>query len=291
MVAVPMPVRAQRRSRLAQTLQLTFGMAVGLRLLALVPTFVSPRSAQAPSGGLRGGRAQTARFAEGEEGKDDGGFLKFLKVEQDIELSPEEYQLALEQEIESQRKRYYINGEIKPNNLVVPWKPVDERQLDGDARRQLKKNGIIDPAGGDVQIRTSDEDSLIDIQLVGEQDVRIDWTGGAPGTKVGYIIERKPAAATNFVEIASFENSATAYLLAQPYAGHEYSHNDELVKPGTYNYRVLVRVRSGEISVVDQKDIVVPELGGVDSGLALIVFLVFALGTLGGAYLYDPVVS
>jgi len=35
------------------------------------------------------------------------------KVEQDIELSPEEYSLALEQEINSLRKRYYIGGVVK----------------------------------------------------------------------------------------------------------------------------------------------------------------------------------
>ena len=31
---------------------------------------------------------------------------------------------------------------MSPKNLVVPWKPVDEAQLDKDARRTLKKNGI-----------------------------------------------------------------------------------------------------------------------------------------------------
>ncbi|CAK0827432.1 unnamed protein product, partial [Prorocentrum cordatum] len=68
-------------------------------------------------------------------------------VEQDIELSPEEYAMALEQEVESQRKRYYIGGVVKDNNLIVPWKPVDEKQLMKDARKQLKKNGILDPSG------------------------------------------------------------------------------------------------------------------------------------------------
>jgi len=257
----------------------------------LAPAFI-PGRVPAPgaiASGLRGASAATARSAEGEGKEEEGGFLKFLKVEQDIELSPEEYKMALDQEIEAQRKRYYIGGEVKPNNLIVPWKPVDEKQLEADARRQLKKNGIVDPSG--EPMRDTDEDSLIDIQIIGEQDVQIDWTAGVPGTKVGYIVERKRQQETNFQEIATYENMGTSFLLAQPYAGHEYSFTDEIVAPGPYTYRVLCRVRSGEISVVDQKDIVVPELSGVDSGAALIVFVVATVVVLVGAYFYDPVVS
>jgi len=287
----PVPAASKRQPRLARALGLASGMAVGLRLLSS-SAFVSPNAPAVPTA-LRGSRSLTARFAEGEGegGKDDGGFMKFLKVEQDIELSPEEYALALEQEVEAQRKRYYINGVVKPNNLVVPWKPVDEKQLEGDARRQLKKNGIADPAGGDVTIRDDEEDSLIDLQLIGEQDIQIEWTGGVPGTKVGYIIERKPTSQTNYREIASFENGNTAYLLAQEYKGHEYSHSDQLVPPGTYNYRVLVRTREGQISVVDEKDIEVPELSGVDNNIALGLLVGFSIFALGGAFFYDPQIS
>lgn len=215
--------------------------------------------------------------------------MKFLKVEQDIELSPEEYSLALQQEIASQRRRYYIGGDVKPNNLIVPWKPVDEKQLEADARRQLKKNGIVDPAGGFVV--ASEDDSLIDIQLIGEQDVKIDWTAGAPGTKVGYIVERKPPTAANFREIATYENMGTSNLLVETYAGREYSYTDEMVPPGTYTYRVLCRFRSGEITVVDQKDIVVPELTGLDSRVALIGLVIFTVVFLVYNYFNDPVVQ
>jgi len=190
--------------------------------------------------------------------------MSFLKVEQDIELSPEEFQIALTQEIESQRRRYYINGEVKENNLIVPWKPVDEKTLEADARRALKKNGIVDPS---IPVETTKEeaekDSKIQLSLVGDQDVKVEWTAGAPGTKVGYIIERKPVNAPTFRELISYENLGT--LLVQTYSGADYEYDDQIVPPGTWTYRVLCRFRSGEVTVVDEQDIIVPELEGVDT--------------------------
>eukprot|EP00408_Alexandrium_pacificum_P007899 CAMPEP_0171217176 /NCGR_PEP_ID=MMETSP0790-20130122/32553_1 /TAXON_ID=2925 /ORGANISM="Alexandrium catenella, Strain OF101" /LENGTH=293 /DNA_ID=CAMNT_0011682963 /DNA_START=98 /DNA_END=979 /DNA_ORIENTATION=- len=262
-----------------------------VRLLTAVPAFIHGASPL----GRRSSATQTARRAEGfpepTGEKKEGGFMNFLNVEQDIELSPEEYNIALEQEIESQRKRYYIGGNVKPNNLIVPWKPVEEKQLEADARRQLKKNGISDPSGGPGAFRDSAEDSPVSIMIIGEQDVQLEWTGGEPGTKVGYIVERKRPQDQNFREIATYDSDRFSYLLMQPYAGHEFGFTDGLVQPGAYSYRVLVRFRSGEISVVDQKDVTVPELSGVDNKLALIVFLVILVSSLVGASLFDPLIT
>lgn len=275
--------------RRARALQMLVVAVVGARLLAslvssLAPAFIPVGRASAG----RGLRGATALRAEEKEGG-DGGFLKFLKVEQDIELSPEEYKMALEQEMDAQRKKYYIGGVVRPNNLIVPWKPVDEKELEKESRRTLKKNGIIDPDG---ETRAVEEgDSNLDINLIGEQDVKLEWTAGEPGTRVGYIIERKKAMDTNFEELATYEDQNTPYLLAMPYAGHEYIFNDEMVKPGVYNYRILLRDRSGQINVVDQKDITVPELSGVDDLQALGFFVVIFLGTVLYGVLADPELS
>jgi len=224
-----------------------------------------------------------ARRAE-EKKEEDEGFLKFLKVEQDIELSPEEYAMAMDQEVESQRKRYYIGGVVKDNNLIVPWKPVDEKQLLKDACKQLKKNGILDPSG---EVNEDEEDSDIELGLIGAEDVSIEWTAGEPGTKVGYIVEKKRAKDTNFREIATYERADQAFLLAKPYGGHEYTYSDELCNPGSWTYRVLCRYRSGEIQVLDQKDITVPEMTGLKFEYALVGFLVLATIIVGGSYFVD----
>jgi len=226
-----------------------------------------------------------ARRAEGKkDGEEDEGFLKFLKVEQDIELSPEEYAMAMEQEVESQRKRYYIGGVVKENNLIVPWKPVDEKQLIKDARKQLKKNGILDPAG---EVNEDEEDSEIELGLIGAEDVSIEWTAGDPGTKVGYIIEKKRAKDTNFREIATYERGDQSFLLAKPYGGHEYSYADELCEPGSWTFRVLCRYRSGEIQVLDQKDITVPEMTGIKFEYALGALLLVVVVVVVGSYFAD----
>lgn len=224
-----------------------------------------------------------ARRADGE---DDGGFMKFLKVEQDIELSPEEYQVALEAEIEAQRKKYYIGGEVKPNNLVVPWKDVDEDSLKKDAKRTLRKNGIKDPSG---IVDDDEEDSEITLQVIGSQDVRIEWMGGAPGQKVGYIVEKKRLTDANFQEIASYEQIQNSYLLAKQYSGEEYRFSDDIVTPGAYTYRILVRLRSGEVNVVDQADITVPEAGGISFGTAGAVFVAFVGFLLVASAFRDPI--
>lgn len=261
---------------------------VGATLLAslvrtLAPAFIPVgRTAAAGSAG-RGLRGVTARRADEKEGG-DGGFLKFLKVEQDIELSPEEYAMALEQEVESQRKRYYIGGVVKENNLIVPWRPVDEKMLMKDARKQLRKNGIMDPAG---EIDPDEEDSGIELALVGQEDVYISWTAGIPGSKVGYIVEKKKAKDTNFQEVASYESTEQGFLLAKPYAGHNYAYSDELCGSGSWTYRVLCRYRSGEIQVIDQKEIVVPELTGVKFEYALVAFLVIFIAIAAGSFFAD----
>jgi len=237
---------------------------------------------------MAGRRGVTALRAE-EDGGGDGGFLKFLKVEQDIELSPEEYKMALEQEMEAQRKKYYIGGVVRPNNLIVPWKQVEEKDLEKDARRQLKKNGIVDP---DAEDNARDEgDSGLDANLVGEQDIKLEWTAGEPGTRVGYIVERKRAMDSNFEELATYEDQDSPYLLAMPYAGHEYAYEDRMITPGAYMYRILLRDRSGQINVIDQKEITIPELSGVDNAIALAVLVAILLGTVLYGTLVDPELS
>jgi len=205
-------------------------------------------------------------------------------VEQDISLTPEEFSLALEQEMEAERKKYYIGGVIKKGNLVVPWKDVDEQELEVIARKQLRKNGIMDPEGpGDIGA----DDSDIELSIIGEQDVKIDWTAGEPGQKVGYIVERKPTGAMSFQEIGSYESQDQSFLLVKEYPGHDYTFESRMVPPGSWTYRVLCRSRSGEINVVDQKDVIVPELTGMDQGLAGIIF-VSTLGILAiGSYFAD----
>eukprot|EP00913_Durusdinium_trenchii_P009825 g9224.t2 len=208
-------------------------MALGaLRFLSFVAetSFVGAGSGVSPVSRV----ALRAEEKEG-DGKEDTweGMLDFLKVEQDIELSPDE--------------------------------PVDEKQLEKDARRTLKKNGIKDPSGQDVDMEY--EDSEIELSVV-DEDVMVQWAGGMPGTKVGYIIERKPAGSTNYEEIATYDNMQNPQLLAKRYSGHEYSYTDSMVAPGKYDYRLLCRSRDGGITVVDQKDIIVTEPAGLDLKLA-----------------------
>jgi hypothetical protein len=241
------------RTRSTALLIVALGLCASVQLVPLLSAFVSgPHHAASP------GRL-VARRAEGKEGEDEG-FSKFLKVEQEIELSPEEYAMALEQEVESQRKRYYIGGVVKENNLIVPWKPVDEAQLVKDARRQLKRNGIQDPNGDDDM---EEDDGNLALELIGGEDTRIQFTQGEPGQKVGFIVEKKRSKDTNFREIASYENADQAFLLVAPFKGAEFEYIDEMCDPGTWNYRVLVRSRSGEIKVVDQQDLVIPEPTGL----------------------------
>jgi len=227
--------------------------------------------------------SSTVRHAQEEdESKEDGGFLKFLKVEKEIELSPEEFNFALQEEIEVQRKKYYIGGVVKESNKIVPWKEVDEDVIEKEARRVLRKNGIKDPSAPQG---AEEEDTGIELSLLGEQDVNLDWSTASSGIKVGYIIERKRAQSTNFREIASYEDFN--YLLMQEYKV-DFSHTDEIVPPGTWTYRVLCRYRTGEVAVVDQQDITIPEPSGVDNTLALYVLLAVLTFSLGFAYFADP---
>jgi len=219
---------------------------------------------------------------------EDGGFMSFLKVEQDLELSPEEYEVALQAEVEAQRKKYYIGGVVKEKNLVVPWKPVEEAQLIKDAKRTLKKNGIKDPNG---PAEVSDESISIALSIVGEQDVRIEWDGGAPKDKVGYIVEKKRLTDANFQQIATYEDMATQYLLQKDYEGHDYTFTDDIVKPGSYTYRILVCRRTGEVSVVDTQDITMVATGDLSFGASLGILGVIVVVLFAGSYLADPPVQ
>jgi len=269
----PRSARTSRRTRSALV-----AAAALAALAALACASAGAFAGQWAPAVARGGRVERAAQDGGKE--DDGGFLKFLKVEQDIKLTPEEYAIALDQEVEAQRRKYYINGEVKPNNLIVPWKPVDEKALAKEARRTLTKNGIKDPEGvEDPEM----QDSELGLELIGEQDVVVNWAGGAPAEKVGYIIERKPKAATNYMEVASYEDVATSGLLAKEYAGHEFNYVDQLVQPGTWNYRVLCRSRNGEVKVVDEKEIVIVGSTGLDNSISFallgVTLAVFAVLT------------
>mmetsp|Transcript_23425 Transcript_23425/g.54091 ORF Transcript_23425/g.54091 Transcript_23425/m.54091 type:complete len:264 (-) Transcript_23425:138-929(-) len=192
-------------------------------------------------------------------------------------LSQEEYDMILDQEKLVERKKYYIDGEIKDGNELVPWKTIDDLVIERDARDRLKKNGILDP---DV-LSKSDSDGQFKLKLIGESDVQITWTGGTPGTKVGFIVERKRVDQPNFFEIANYERTENGNLLVKPVAGSEYTFDDQLLEPASYSYRVLVRYRNGELEVVDTGDITVVESGGlIDSniGAAAVLGLVFLAG-------------
>lgn len=234
--------------------------AVALRLLA--PAFVSPSRGPA---GLR----RTVVGAEEDKGgaaqPAGAGFMSFLQVDDEpaeIELSPEEYRLALEQEMMSQRKKYYIGGVVKKKNLIVPWKPVDEKEVEKEARRTLKKNGILDPSGEDTT-GADDEETEVSVTISGA-DVRLSWIGGVPGQKVGYIIERKKSGDTRWTEVGTYENGQAPQLLVKSYPGHQYQFTDVMVSPSQYSYRILSKLRGGDIGVVEQKDILVSEPEGID---------------------------
>lgn len=195
----------------------------------------------------------------------------------DLVLSQEEYNMILDQEKVMERKKYYIDGEIKDGNELVPWKKVEEQVIERDARDRLKKNGIVDPS----TLLNQDQETNFKLKLIGESDVQISWVGGTPGTKVGFIVERKRVDQPNFFEIANYERTENANLLVKPLAGAEYTFDDELLEPQTYSYRVLVRYRSGELEVVDSADITVPESGGlIDDtlGAGVVLGLIFLAG-------------
>eukprot|EP00929_Paragymnodinium_shiwhaense_P095878 TRINITY_DN571_c0_g2_i1.p1 TRINITY_DN571_c0_g2~~TRINITY_DN571_c0_g2_i1.p1 ORF type:complete len:270 (-),score=94.96 TRINITY_DN571_c0_g2_i1:369-1178(-) len=255
----------------------TFG---GLVAIAAAAAWGSSFVAPYVRAGLRG--SQVSRAASEEE--EAGGFASFLKVEQDIELTQEEFNMALEQEMLAQRKKYYIGGDIKPNNLVVPWKDVNDDEIQRDARKALKKNGIRDPSKKEEE----EEDSNFKISLVGGQDVKIAWTGGEPGKKVGYIIERKRLDETQYRQIASYEDKTTNYLLARFFLGHQYVYSDEIVAAGPYTYRVLVRLRSGEVKVLYQEDYTVPKDDGVPFGLAFGAVIGMTIVLFGISFIVDP---
>lgn len=225
-----------------------------------------------PQGPGRHQKSETT-LARNAENAGPGGndFSKFLKAQpktkkkQEFMLSTEEFKMALEAEQMSQRRKYYIGGEIKPNNLVVPWRPISEIQIEKDARRILKKNGILDPDG-------NNKDNFIDDgvgSLALEDNVEVDklrlvlysgtvvlkWVQGDSEGKVGYIVERKRAQDSNFVELSTYDGQKNEALRVRDGENTEYDYEDDRPPEGTQVYRVLVRTTNGEIRVMDTQSV------------------------------------
>jgi len=232
------------------------------------------------------------RYAEGA-----GDFAKFLKErpkkkKKEYLLSPEEYAMALEAEMMSQRKKYYINGQIKPNNLVVPWRVVSEKQIETDSRRVLKKNGIFDPDGRDEAAEDTAEQEAEEEGIkvkVYSGTVLISWKCGDPAGKIGYIVERKRVQDPNFFELSTYENQKNPALqIREEGEGTEYDYEDEAPPSGKYTYRVLVRESGGEIKVVDTQTVEVMKKDNT-SALTAIIFLGIAFTvTIAVSSLIDP---
>lgn len=230
-------------------------------------------------------RAKALRSAEG-----DSKYLRADEEEIILELSPDEYDSALQTEIEAQRKKYYIKGVVKPGNLVVPWREINEKELENDARKQLKKSGIVDPRVKESEeAETAAETSDINLKIEGGTDVQISWDGGKPKTKVGYIIEKKRPGSSEFREIDSYDSFSS--LLASSVEGEQYLYEDRLCPPGAMDYRVLCRYRSGEVKVVGEGQITVPEPEGPSDAVAFTVFGVIAGLLLAAGITLDPPVD
>jgi len=254
---------------------------ITVRNFAGVLGFINPRvSPSAASRPVARTLRELTRLAADKKEEDDGGFLKFLKVEQDdAMLSPEEYKQALEAEIEAERKKLYIGGKVKKGNLIVPWKEPDEAELKRDAQEKLRNNGIYDPEGNEEV--SEEEQAKVELTLVGGQDVLLKWTAGEPGETLGYIIERKRGQDPNFYELTSYEQQDASQLLVKSFAGAKYDWEDKLVAPGAWAYRVLRKERDGDVIIVDTKDIVVPSApiignlaGSAIAGTIIIVSLI-----------------
>lgn len=214
--------------------------------------------------------------------------MSLLKTNQEddgtVTLTPEEYNMALEAEMVTWRKKYYVGGVIKPNNLIVPWKPVDEKEIAKEARKVLLRNGIKDPEAPE---EAEDEDVLT-LDLNGKDAVQLTWTCNVGAKKIGYIVERKRAKDMNFQEISTYDGMQNQALICNGLSGASYDFEDLQPPPGSVTYRVLCRQRSGEIKVVDMKTIEVPssEETGVQTAIAFLLFL-FGGGFAAG-FLKDP---
>jgi len=79
--------------------------------------------------------------------------------------------------------------------------------------------------------------------------------------------------AISFQEVATYENADTSFLLTKEFAGGDYEYIDQVVPPGSWTYRVLVRFRDGQVQVVDQKDVVIGQQSGVDNTVSSALFL------------------
>jgi len=155
---------------------------------------------------------------------------------------------------------------VKPGNLVVPWKDVDEDELKEEAVKKLKKAGIFDPDSTEVEEEI--EYPLV-TSIVGGTDVVLQWIVGEPGDSVGYIIEAKRAQDPSFYERGSYEDLQTfgELLTAKTYPGHRYSFTDVNQPPGAYTYRVVRRNRAGDVQVVHTADVIVPQSSGFSDGV------------------------
>lgn len=226
-----------------------------------LPSFVS-RSSFGSSGSQS---KRSVRHAEG------GDFAKLLKTsskkpKKDFLLSPDEYKMALDAEMMSQRKKYYIGGDIKPNNLLVPWRVVSEKQIDKDARRVLKKNGILDPDGGGDGSFVDEDITTFEAMQAKEDGVKasvysgtviLTWKLSEPEGKVGFIVERKKTQESNFIEVSTYDGMKNLALRVREGATTVYEYEDDRPPEGNYVYRVLVRLTNGEIQVLDTQNVLV----------------------------------
>lgn len=230
-------------------------------------------------------RTRALRSAEGDS--------KYLRAEEEeiiLDLSPEEFEAALQTEIEAQRKKYYIKGVVKPGNLVVPWREINEKELESDARKQLKKSGILDPRVKESEAESADDEAPeIKLKLEGGTDVQISWDGGKPKTKVGYLIEKKRPNSQEFTEIETYDSMSS--LLASSVEGEQYMYEDRLCPEGPMDYRVLCRYRNGEVKVVGESSITVPAREGPTDTVAFTVFFIVAGAALATGIFLDPPVE
>lgn len=279
-------IMERRRTPRASGLLVAACLLLGAAALfaCMEPAFVGAPASRASAAGRQ---PLTVRRADED---DDGGLLSFLGAEKPTAdasgstvLSPEEYKIALDQEIEAERRKYYVNGDVKSGKLIVPWKDVDEKELEMEGRKRLRKNGFMDPMSKPEEER----DSVVGAEIIGGQDVKLDWVSGTPGDRVGYIVERKsPTSSQGFEELSSYE--VRQDLVVQSFAGSDYEFTDSFVPPGLWTYRILARTKTGDVEVVDTKEVEVPIVEKVDDTLILGATLVLLGGFIIGTFILYP---
>merc|ERR1719230_360374 len=148
------------------------------------------------------------------------------------------------------------DGQIDTKRKVVPWAYTNEEELEATARERLAKDGIFDPEQAREE---GPQDSEVIGKLIGS-DVYLEWVANEPGNKVGYIVEKKNAQHGDFTAIASYEEQKWQNLLVKQDSGSQtFFQYDEEVGAGDYIYRCLVRNRNGEVNVVGEVAVNVPE--------------------------------